>query len=42
MLFVVVIPTAEYEQQIVYGVLLEEPSSELHNNPSGKITKADK
>lgn len=27
MLFVVVIPTSEYEQQVLYGVLPEEPSS---------------
>ncbi|KAL0270829.1 UNVERIFIED_CONTAM: hypothetical protein PYX00_008109 [Menopon gallinae] len=29
MLFVVVVPTADYEQQILYGVLLEEPPPDV-------------
>lgn len=42
MLFVVVIPTAEYEQQILYGVLLEEPPPDVFSNTPTKIANVDK
>lgn len=42
MLFVVVIPTAEYEQQILYGVLLEETPSDIFSTSPPKISNMDK